>query len=116
VSEHHMQTQTHSLSSRTAVRAPLRYNKIGRMENFDDDLQTVLRTIMQRAARLRVAPVNVTLPRPLPFKHHDEQGAHLPRVNMFRNDTDVLRGIVQTFTQDFVCFGYSLPSELVAGI
>ena len=105
VVEHHLQTQMHSLTSRSWRGTPVPLHFIGRAESVDRDWPYVVREIWRRngAADYATRPIE-TLAQ---FNHHEQsRDAFVAHLNRFRDSTLLRDAIRRAYTQDLVCFGY----------
>lgn len=101
--EHHLQSQSHSLSSTTLKGETMRYNFIGKLENFEKDWAFVISTICSRLPE-GTCPQN--------WQSRKVQPPNTSRwrqnIDMFQNDSALLGLIKEAYVQDAACFGYSL--------
>lgn len=110
-SEHHLQSQVHSLSSLTFDGTPAPMHFIGRIERLDEDWVRAMNEIEQRAGVALPADARTKLV----VMHHREshRQEYVERIKIFQNSCSLRYAILGAYTQDFVCFGYngSLSTE-----
>jgi hypothetical protein len=101
--EHHLQSQTHALSSPAMKGETLRFDFIGKLETFEMDWKFVISSI---CARLPYGSC--------PSNWHSRH-VHPPstsqwrqRISLFRNDSTLLALVKEAYVQDAVCLGYTL--------
>lgn len=106
VSEHHLQTQTHSLTSTTHMGTTTPMHFIGRTESLERDWERVVREIWRRNdvvdfATRAVEPLGMV-------GHHEQQrDQFVAKLEALRSDESLRTLIREVYTQDFVCFGYN---------
>lgn len=106
VSEHHLQTQTHSLTSTTHMGTTTPMHFIGRVETLERDWERVVREIWRRNdvadfATRAVEPLGIV-------RHHEQQrDQFVAKLAALRGDASLRALIREVYTQDFVCFGYN---------
>jgi hypothetical protein len=105
VSEHHLQTQMHSLTSRTWLGTPVPMHFVGRVETMDRDWEFVVREIWRRNGAKDYATRVVD---PLAeFGHHEQnRDKFVAQMSPLKSDAQLIDMIRQVYTQDLVCFGY----------
>ncbi len=110
-SEHHLQSQVHSLSSLTFDGRPTPMHFIGRIERLDEDWVRVMDEIERHSGVSLPADARTKLA----VMHHREsnRGEYVARINVFQRSCKLRSAILAAYTQDFVCFGYndSLAAE-----
>lgn len=94
----HLQTQTGSLSSPTIDGLVVPYGFIGKVENFTEEYAILSQLVQQK--------LQITLPAP-EWSHHTEEDQYLEHIKKFSGSQSLKTLIKETYTQDFVCFGYS---------
>jgi hypothetical protein len=106
VTEHHLQTQTHSLTSTTHLGLTTPMHFIGRVETLEADWAYVVREIWRRNGVVDFANRTVE---PLQQVGHHEQNRDqfVDKLNSFKSNQSLLTLIREVYTQDYACFGYS---------
>ena len=105
VTEHHLQTQTFSLTSATADGTAVPLHFIGRAETSTRDWEYVVRQIWQRSGIVDHATRAVE---PLRYQgHHEaERDQFVAALRPLKANQSLLQLIREVYTQDYVCFGY----------